>query len=77
MKKAPANNTAGESGDELRPEYALDYDAAKPNRFAARVDPTCVLVPLDPHVARIFTTPEAVNNALRNVINAMPSTPYQ
>lgn len=58
--------------DELRPEYALDYKKARPNRFAGRVDESRVVVVLDPDIAEVFTTPESVKTVLRALIAAMP-----
>jgi hypothetical protein len=54
--------------DDLRPEYGPDLFAAmKPNRFAGQLlqfkgKP---LVALDPDVAKVFQSAEAVNDALR------------
>jgi hypothetical protein len=61
------------SGDDLQPEYRFDYQKAKPNRFAVgnSVEKLKVVV-LDDDVAQVFTTPEAVNKALRAFIEAMP-----
>ncbi len=59
--------------DELRPEYHFDYSQARPNRFAGRTRKNVVVV-LDDDVAQTFTTPEAVNNALRALITALPQT---
>jgi len=52
--------------------FRFDYSKAKPNRFASRVDPTRLVVALDPDVAEVFTTPDAVNNILRALIQTMP-----
>ena len=60
--------------DELLPEYRFDYSKAKPNRFASRPMPTKTTVDLDPDVASVFTTPEAVNAVLRALIQTMPKT---
>ena len=57
------------SGNELRKEYALDYAASKPNRFAAKLKNTTVVV-LQPDVAEVFTSSEAVNELLRSAIVA-------
>jgi hypothetical protein len=77
MKKAPARKpTRGPSG-EMRAEYHFDYSRAKPNRFASRVDKSLLLVALDPDVAEVFTTPEAVNKVLRALISAMPTTVHK
>ncbi len=59
----------------MRPEYLFDYGRAKPNRFAGRLEQDALVVVLDPDVAEVFTTPEAVNTALRALIAAMPVQP--
>jgi len=74
MNKAPARKAARAKSGEMRAEYRFDYSKAKPNRFASRVDKRRLVVPLDPDVAEVFTTPEAVNNVLRALIGAMPPT---
>jgi len=66
MKKTPAKVS-----DDLQPEYKFDYSKAKPNRFAGRMADRIVVI-LDPDVAEVFTTPDAVNAALRALISAMP-----
>jgi len=58
--------------DELRPEYNLDYRKAGLNRFAPAASDDGVVVVLDPDVARVFTSPEAVNTILRALIQNMP-----
>ena len=54
------------------PEYKFDYSKARPNRFAERVAKDSVVVVLDPDVAEVFKTPEAVNEVLRALITTMP-----
>ncbi|MEG4501249.1 hypothetical protein QUB05_29395 [Microcoleus sp. F10-C6] len=72
MKKTPFNESSN-SEDELLPEYRLDYKKAKPNRFANRSGKQqMTIVVLDEDIARIFSTPEAVNKVLRALIEAMP-----
>jgi hypothetical protein len=61
--------------NQLMPEYSFDYQKAKPNRFtnlseAKRLN----IVVLDEDVARVFTTPEAVNKVLRALIESMPQS---
>ena len=73
MKKAPARKTTRGRSGELRAEYQFEYSKAKPNRFAARLDKTRLVVALDPDVSEVFTTPEAVNKVLRALIGAMPT----
>ena len=58
--------------DDMAAEYHFDYSKAKPNRFASQMDTAPLVVALDPDVAEVFTTPDAVNNALRALISAMP-----
>lgn len=75
MKKTQTSKPR-KSSNEMLPEYELDYRKARPNRFATRtaqVQRTVVV--LDPDIAEVFTTPEAVNNFLRALIMAMPRTP--
>ena len=55
--------------DELRDEYALDYAKSKPNRFAAKLKGTTVVV-LQPDVAEVFQSSKAVNDLLRSAIAA-------
>jgi len=74
MKKAGAPKSRRDATDDLRDEYRLDYSKAKPNRFASRVDRARLVVALDPDVSEVFSTPEAVNKALRALIEAMPTT---
>ena len=70
MKTTPSNES---SEDDLAAEYHFDYQKAKPNRFAGQ-DPTrkMTIVVLDEDVSQVFSTPEAVNKALRALIAAMP-----
>ena len=53
----------------LRAEYALDYAKSKPNRFAAKLKGTTVVV-LQPDVAEVFQSSKAVNDLLRSAITA-------
>jgi hypothetical protein len=63
------------SDDELLPEYSFNYQKAKPNRFASRSEVNRLkVVVLDEDVAKIFTTPEAVNKVLRALIESMPQS---
>ena len=43
----------------------------KPNRFVKRMKEGLLVVLLDPHVAKVFTSTEEVNNALRALISAI------
>ena len=60
--------------DTLRAEYRFDYSKAKPNRFAARMSEGSIAVVLDPDVAAVFQSSEAVNSLLRSVISALPDS---
>lgn len=63
------NISAKHSRDTLRTEYALDYAKSSPNRFAARLKDTTAIV-LQPDVARVFQSADAVNDLLRSAIAA-------
>lgn len=58
--------------DEIREEYDFDYSKSKPNRFAAGLQTGSVSIVLDPVVAEVFSSAEAVNTILRSVISALP-----
>lgn len=58
--------------DEIAEEYHFDYRTARPNRFARTMEGSSLVVVMDQDVAEVFTTPEAVNKALRALIDAMP-----
>ncbi|MBX3053225.1 MAG: hypothetical protein KF753_17205 [Caldilineaceae bacterium] len=60
---------------ELKAHYDFDYDRAKPNRFAARLAQEQLMVVLDPDIAVIFPTSEAVNEALRVLATAAQNLP--
>ena len=69
MKKTSVPKKARRQ-EELKPEYRFDYSKAKPNRFAAKMTEGTVAVILEPDVAAIFNSSEAVNSFLRSVISA-------
>jgi hypothetical protein len=56
----------------MRAEYRLDYTTAKPNRFTSRMKTGAIAVILDPDVASVFRSSDAVNTFLRSVIVTMP-----
>ena len=62
-KKAP---------DELRPEYNFSKSETRPNRFASRMKAPVVAVILEPDVAAVFDSSNAVNTLLRSVISSLP-----
>ena len=69
MKKA-ANRKRLATSDDLLPEYRFDYGKSSPNRFASRLRGKVVAVVLEPDVAAVFPTSEAVNQALRVLASA-------
>ena len=62
--------------DVLNEHYDFDYSKAKPNRFAARLAQEQLMVVLDPDLAAIFPTSEAVNEALRVLATAAQNLPH-
>lgn len=56
----------------MRAEYRFDYVKARANRFAGRMKNGAVAVILDPDVAAVFGSSEAVNTLLRSVIATLP-----
>jgi len=70
MKRTRKAPPAG--ADDLRPQYDFDYAKAKPNPYAARLKGSTVAVVLDPDLAEVFPTSEAVNKLLRSVVSAVP-----
>ena len=74
MKKISVPNKSRTKRDMMRAEYRFDYRKAKPNRFAAQMSGGAIAVVLEPDVAAVFTSSEAVNALLRSVIAAMPQS---
>ena len=71
MKKTPtSNDTAPDEG--MPAEYHFDYSKARSNRFATPLPEGSRVVVLDPDIAKVFTSPEAVNAVLRALIATMP-----
>ncbi len=70
MKKMPG--TKSRKAAEMAKEHRFDYSKAKPNRFASRMKDAPLVAVIDPDVAKVFTTSEQVNKALRALISAMP-----
>ena len=58
--------------EDMQPEYQFDYTKAKPNRFTQQHAAGSLVVVLDPDIAHVFTTPEAVKKVLRALIATMP-----
>ena len=73
MKRARTGKSTMSSPDELQQEYQFDYLKGKPNRFASVAPESPVVVTLDDDVSCVFTTPEAVNRALRALIAVVPT----
>lgn len=71
------NTQRNKKDQDMLPEYNFDYSKAKPNRFAATQPEAPVIITLDPDVAKIFTTSEAVNHALRAILTALPHSQLQ
>ena len=74
MNKQDDEVEIGDSG-ELDAHYEFDYSKAKPNRFAARLAQDRLMVVLDPDIAVVFPTSEAVNDALRVLAAAAKNLP--
>jgi hypothetical protein len=72
MKETSSSKRQPPQSPEMRAEYHLDYAKARPNRFAQAMQGTTVAVVLDPDVAAVFHTSEAVNAMLRSVLSALP-----
>ena len=70
MKKTPSAKPRNVA--EMEKEYRFDYSKAKPNRFAGRMKDGPLVAVIDPDVAKVFTTAEQVNKALRALIAAIP-----
>lgn len=68
----PASTKKEPLDDDLRDHYDVDFAKARPNRFASLPkEQTAVL--LDTELSKIFRTPEDVTNALRSLVQAMPT----
>lgn len=72
MKKTKLVKGRKCSAHGMRAEHRFDYAKARPNRFASRYAAGSRMIVLDPDVARIFTSPEAVNDVLRALLETMP-----
>ena len=74
MKKTSVRKKKPVAEETLRSEYRFDYSKSKPNRFAAKISKGSVAVVLEPDVAEIFGSSEVVNDLLRSIIAAIPSS---
>jgi hypothetical protein len=77
MKKTAVRWKKPRSKEGLRSEYRFDYGKSKPNRFAAKMTGGTVAVVLEPDVAAVFQSSDAVNAFLRSVISATSSKEKQ
>ena len=70
MKKAKS-----ELDDWLRPEYKrADFGKLVRGKYASRIQKSTNVVVLDPQVAKVFPNDEAVNDALRGLMEANRSS---
>jgi hypothetical protein len=74
LTRSATMKKVAEAEDDLRAEYRFDYSTARPNRFAEHMGAGTVAVVLDPDVAAVFRSSEAVNQLLRSVISALPES---
>lgn len=72
---ASGNSNSENDDSDMLPEYTFDYTKAKPNRFVQQQPDERLVVVLDPDIARVFKTPEAVMRVLRALIATMPPVP--
>ena len=77
MRKTYTNKKHRTAQEPLRKEYRFDYSRAKPNRFAEKMSKGVIAVVLEPDVAAVFKSSEAVNALLRSVIAVMPEPKQQ
>lgn len=77
MKKPMPHKRRRRTTDEMRTEYRFDYAKAKPNRFMSRVKQGAIAVILDPDVASVFRSSDAVNTFLRSVIATLPEREHK
>ena len=73
MKQTPATKAKSKRVQELASEYRFDYTKSKPNRFANKTKHSTFAVVLDPDVAEVFKSGEAVNAVLRALLETMPT----
>lgn len=74
MKKTSVRKIGKAKRTDIKAQYRFDYSKAKSNRFAAKMSGYTVAVVLDPDVASVFKSSDAVNAFLRSVICAMPES---
>ena len=74
MKREKRTTKSNHRGEDIRREYKIDYSKSRPNRFAKIAQEEPLVVMVDADVAQVFRTSEAVNQALRALITAIPDT---
>ncbi len=77
MRKTSTSKKNQTLRDPMRKEYRFDYNRAKPNRFAEKISKDALVIVLEPDVAAVFKSSEAVNALLRSVIAALPEAKQQ
>jgi len=70
LKKADSDTV---DRDDMLPEYRFDYRKARPNRFMPEVVEGSLIVVLEPEIARVFRTQEAVKTILRAIAETLPA----
>jgi len=64
-----------EPNDWMRPSYKRsDFKKIERGKYAARLRESTNIIVLDPEVAKVFPNDEAVNNALRGLIELAQSS---
>ena len=72
-KKSTARRPASKPADELRPHY--DFRGGVRGKYAERTKQGSNVVVLDDDVAAAFKDAEAVNHALRTLLEIVPPAP--
>ncbi len=74
MKKTSVRKKKTVKRNPVSSEYRFDYSKSKPNRFASKMSEGTVAIVLEPDVAAVFKSSDAVNALLRSIITAIPSS---
>ncbi len=72
MKNTQNSETNPNTTEDLLPEYNFDYQKARPNRFVTEDKKKTITITLESDVAKVFTTSEQINTALRAILSAIP-----
>ena len=75
MKKRNGKQTRSSGRDDILPEY--DFSHGRRNKYAAKYREGTNIVVLNPDVAELFPTSEAVNRALRALGGITPRRPVR